>query len=167
MTVGLSLSERNRLRATHNHSRSNDGRPTKTFTAWVNMIQRCYNESHKSFHRYGGRGIKVCERWKDSFENFLEDMGESPDGLQLDRKDVDGDYEPDNCRWVTPKVNANNRGNNTLIEHDGRTQTVSEWAREIGISKQALLYRLNNGWSVSEALSMKLGHGNGWARGSR
>lgn len=80
-----------------------------TFYTWQNMIQRCTNPNLRDWKDYGGRGIMVCARWLASFENFLADMGERPLGLWLDRKDNDGNYEPDNCRWITPKESAANR----------------------------------------------------------
>ncbi len=81
---------------------------TPTFKIWSDLFSRCYNSNHKSFHRYGGRGFIVCERWH-KFENFLVDMGERPNGLQIDRTNNDGIYEPGNCRWVTAKENFANR----------------------------------------------------------
>ena len=83
---------------------------TKTFKVWRDMLGRCINLNHKSYQYYGGRGIKVCEAWL-KFEKFLEDMGESPVGLQIDRVDNNGNYEPGNCRWVTPQQNITNRRN--------------------------------------------------------
>lgn len=152
---------------THGHSSSNSGRPTPTFTAWVNMIQRCENPKHNSFDRYGGRGIKVCARWK-SFEAFLEDIGEKPPGLEIDREDNNGDYAPGNCRWVTRVENANNREANRALTLKGRTQNIKQWAAELGCSHQVIGYRLRNGWSVEEALTRSVIHGNnGWDRGSR
>ena len=82
---------------------------TPTHNTWRGMKQRCFNAMHRAFEYYGGRGISVCDRWNDSFDSFLSDMGERPDGMSLDRINNDGNYEPDNCRWATPKQQANNR----------------------------------------------------------
>ena len=90
----------------HGHARA--GKKSKTFMRWQGMMARCTCANHKSYGNYGGRGIKICERWQ-SFENFLADMGEAPEGMLLDRINNDGNYEPSNCRWVDPVVSANNR----------------------------------------------------------
>ncbi|WWT40487.1 deoxyuridine 5'-triphosphate nucleotidohydrolase [Staphylococcus phage PT94] len=83
---------------------------TSEYSSWCAMKTRCYNKNYHSYHRYGGRGIIVCDKWRDSFDNFLEDMGEKPfKNYQLDRIDNNGNYEPSNCRWVSPKENSNNR----------------------------------------------------------
>lgn len=156
----------NKARATHNHSHSNAGRPTKTFTTWVNMIQRCTNSKHKSFHRYGGRGITVCERWM-TFENFLADMGEKPPRMELDRECNAEGYKPENCRWVNRVQNANNRDVNHAITFDGRTQNIKQWAQELGCHHQSIAYRLKKGWSVEDAFGTPFNHGNGWLRGTR
>lgn len=137
---------------THGHATER----TATYNAWQGMKARCSCKSHSSFHRYGARGIKVCDRWLQSFENFLSDMGEAPPGLTLDRKDNDGHYEPSNCRWASKKVQSNNRGDNRLIEFDGKVQTLEQWANEVGVSSQTLWMRLDYGWSVQKALTTPL-----------
>jgi len=91
----------------HGHKRQS--KQTRAYSIWGCMKTRCFNKNRKDWLNYGGRGITVCDRWKDSFENFLADMGEPPENYQIDRIDNDGNYEPLNCRWVTPKENCNNK----------------------------------------------------------
>lgn len=116
------------------------------------MLDRTSNPNHESFHNYGGRGIAVCEEWK-SFENFFVDMGASfrPD-LELDREDTNGNYEPSNCRWITPKENQRNKRTNHLVTWSGETQTVQDWAERLGIKPNTIITRLRRGWSVDRAL---------------
>jgi hypothetical protein len=98
-----------RMSASHAHSHSENGGPSPTYNSWAGMLQRCSNPKHKGYSRYGGRGIKVCERWQ-KFENFLADMGERPAGKTLDRfPNRDGDYEPGNARWATNAEQSSNR----------------------------------------------------------
>lgn len=129
---------------------------TPTYSTWCSMLRRCYNSKEKAFPNYGARGIMVCERWRTSFENFLADMGVRPRGRSLERKDVHGDYEPGNCRWATPVEQANNTRRNRLLTYGGRTQTQTEWARDIGIAHGTLHARLAAGWPLGKALTQPL-----------
>ena len=131
------------------------------------MKQRCLNTGHKSYSDYGGRGIKICDSWIGSFENFLADMGERPEDTTLDRKNTNGNYEPDNCRWATATVQGNNKRSSRMITFGGLTRTLKQWADAAGISNKALAYRIDNGWDMKQALMTKTNHGNGWMRGVR
>ncbi len=137
------------------HGHTSAGYTSKTYRVWSSMKDRCLNPSIRNYPRYGGRGIKVCDRWLESFEDFLADMGEKPDGLTLDRRDNDGDYTPENCRWATRKEQQNNMIRNHLITYQGRTQTLTQWAEELKINMCTLRSRLElYGWSVSDALTI-------------
>lgn len=137
---------RNKANAVHGACR------TPEHDAWHAMIQRCHNTRNKHFPNYGGRGIAVCERWR-TFTTFLADMGRRPSPEHsIDRKDNGGDYTPENCRWATRSEQGNNRRTNHLLTHGGRTMTVSEWAAEIGVTRNALFLRLRNGWPTERAL---------------
>lgn len=121
------------------------------FSTWMRMRQRCTDPRNISFKLYGGRGITVCDRWRESFEAFLADMGTRPEGASLDRIDPNGNYEPANCRWATPTEQCNNKRRNIRITHDGRTLTVAEWARELGLKDATLRRRLRVGEPVEKA----------------
>lgn len=128
---------------------------TKTHYTWLNMRARCLNPRHRQYADYGGRGITICDRWKLSFSAFLTDMGEVPDGLQLDRfPDNDGNYEPGNCRWATPKENCVNRRNTHLITHCGATKSLTEWAEQAGLTRRGLWQRIYKmQWPMERAIS--------------
>lgn len=133
-------------------SRTHGMRTSPTYQSWLSMRQRCTNPRAAGFDRYGGRGIRVCERWR-SFESFLEDMGERPDGTSLDRLDNNGNYEPGNCRWATSLEQVRNQDNTRRLTHNGVTLTLQEWAERIGIGYGALYDRLRYGWSTEAALT--------------
>lgn len=127
---------------------------TPEYNVWARMKQRCFDPNYKEFHLYGGRGITVCERWKDSSSNFLEDMGKVPKGMEIDRTDNNGNYSPDNCRWVTAKVNCRNRRTTRFLTHNGETMSVMDWSDRVGISGNIIRQRLDRqGWSVEKALN--------------
>src|SRR5207248_5613032 len=129
------------------------GRNSRTYSSWEHMFARCLDPEHKSWHNYGGRGIRVCERWY-RFAHFLADMGERPEGKSLDRfPDNDGNYEPGNCRWATPKEQGNNRRTNRWITFRGRRQTLKAWAAELGLPPITLRRRFRAGQSVEAALT--------------
>lgn len=124
------------------------------------MKRRCYNPEEKFYRDYGGRGIKVCDEWMDKKEghsNFQKWAVENgwEEGRSIDRIDVNGNYEPNNCRWATPEEQANNRRNNNYVTINGVTKTTSEWARQIGISQNAFTGRINSGWTGEELLKPK------------
>ena len=125
------------------HGRSTAGDPT--YKAWKRMKHRCYQPAAKTYPSYGGRGIEVCERWRDSFENFLADMGERPEGTTLDRIDTDGDYEPGNCRWATRREQDGNKSNSIRVTVGDRTMCLYHWAEKLGINANTLYYRYRVG----------------------
>lgn len=124
---------------------------SKVYRIWIAMHQRCSNTKGASFHLYGGREIKVCERWLH-FENFFKDMGNPPENTSIDRINNDGNYEPSNCRWATPFQQSSNTRKNKFISFNGQTFHLSEWARKTGIHKNTLSYRLLK-WPISKALN--------------
>jgi len=130
----------------------------KEYRAWVHMKTRCSNPNYPMFHRYGGRGITVCDEWMSNFENFLRDMGESPsDEHSLERLDTDGNYDPSNCIWASQLDQQNNRGNNRIICIGGVEKTAAAWAREYGIAYLTFMRRIYLGWDVIDALTHKPG----------
>lgn len=123
------------------------------YYTWTHLKGRCQDPTDPAFKNYGGRGIKICERWK-KFKNFIEDMGIKPEGHQLDRIDNDGDYEPGNCRWVLPAVNSLNRRVTIYLTYGGVSLTMKEWSELLGIKYHSLYSRKYRGASDEEALSM-------------
>lgn len=127
---------------------------TRLFRIWRGIIQRCNNPNNKAYKHYGGRGIKVCPVWLGSFKAFYNwaIFNGYQESLTIDRKDNDGNYEPNNCRWVTRKEQANNTRATTFIEINGITKSISEWSRLSGVSKSGLRNRLKKGLSGESLL---------------
>lgn len=125
---------------------------------WGGIIRRCDNPNAEFYHRYGGRGITVCDEWRD-FEVFYKWALHNgyKDNLTIDRIDNDGNYEPSNCRWATWKEQANNKSLNHILTFNGKSQTMTLWAEEAGITRSAIKTRLKNGWSVEKALTTPIG----------
>jgi hypothetical protein len=135
----------------HGHRPRGDASPT--YQSWQAMKSRCCCLGDHAYSQYGGRGIKVCEKWM-RFEGFLADMGQRPDGHSLDRIDNDGDYEPSNCRWATRSQQQRNTRGNRLLTFRGETMCVAAWAERIGLNESTLWCRITrSGWSVEDALT--------------
>ncbi len=140
--LSVELSRINRTK--HGHSRR--GFMSREYQTWQGMNQRCDNLTDQW---YGGRGIRVCERWRNGsdgrhgFDCFLSDMGPKPTGTEIDRIDTDGNYTPENCRWVPKSVNCNNKRTNVMLTINCETNTLAEWSRKLGISTYRVM-RLPN-----------------------
>lgn len=135
---------------------------SRLYKVWHAMKSRCYYEKSEMFKHYGGRGITVCDEWKNSFISFYDwsikngyDENAERGQCTIDRIDVNGNYEPNNCRWATIKQQANNTRRNHFIEYNGKTQTVSQWANELGVEPDSIFNRLQKGFTEEEALTLK------------
>ena len=136
----------------YEHGQSN----SSLYRRWQHMKDRCYNPNDKRYKNYGRRGIKVCDEWLNSFENFYNWAVNNgyQEGLTIDRIDVDGNYEPSNCRWVTTKEQQFNKRNNKRFFHDGKNLTLPEWSEILHISLDTLVSRIyTRGWNVERALT--------------
>ena len=135
------------------------GLRSKEWRAWHSMRARCKYPCVDRYPRYGGRGIKVCDRW-ESFEAFLEDVGRAPsDAHQLDRIDNNGNYEPGNVKWSTRSQQIRNSAKARYLTHNGETMTIGDWAKRLGVSRQTIQMRLDAyGWSVDRALGTEVRH---------
>lgn len=131
---------------------------TREFRIWYGMIERCYNEKCCIYHLYGARGISVCDRWRYSFENFFEDMGERPsDKHTLERLDNDILYCKENCSWETMRVQSRNRRSNRWIEYAGLRMVIADWDAHLGLKHGSVSSRINRGWTEIEAVSFPRG----------
>lgn len=137
------------------HGAARRGGKSPLYNVWQSMIRRCHTTSEKGYRNYGARGIRVCERWRHSFPNFLADMGERPtEKHTLDRIDNDGNYEPGNCRWATRSVNNNNTRRNVYLTLNGETHTLTQWSRKLGVPAARLKMRVELGWNDEEVLTV-------------
>lgn len=148
------LSKRNR---THGETR------TRLYNIWHDMVYRCYGEKHKSYPLYGGKGITVCDEWKDSFETFRDWSLQNgyADNLSIDRIDSTGNYEPSNCRWATDIEQANNTNRNRLCTIDGVTDTLANWCRKYNMPYVTASSRVLRGWDAIDALTLPPGQPRG------
>lgn len=150
------------FRMTNGHTRScgcikgapktHGQRGTPTHNTWLAMKQRCNYAECEAYEFYGARGITVCKRWDDSFENFLADMGERPDGMTIERNETNGNYEPSNCRWATMPEQQRNRRTTIKVERDGKTQCIKDWCDELGLGVNRVYGRIRRGALPEEAL---------------
>lgn len=141
------MGKANYTREEHKQSKS------RTYICWQSAKNRAFNVNGTDYQRYGGRGITMCQEWKDSFLAFLKDMGHVPDGYTLERIDNDGNYEPGNCKWANRKEQSNNTARNRYITYNDKTQTLAQWADEYGIEYMLLFNRLELGWTMDDALT--------------
>jgi len=135
----------------HGHGPTKNGPPSSTYKIWQNIKQRCLNPNNWAYPRYGARGIGLCDKWL-KFEGFLEDMGERPEGLTLERIDNNGSYCKENCKWSDRKTQARNRSSNRSLTINGETRLMVEWAELVGITIKKISCRLSRGWSEEEAV---------------
>ncbi len=134
-------------------------RTSKSYHRWNHMIRRCCISKSKDFHNYGGRGIRVCDEWRNSFTAFLADMGEPPfPKAEIDRIDNNGPYSKENCRWTTHKENSRNMRTTHYLTYNGERASLSYWAEKFGLKATQLYNRIIRHWSIERALTQPLEH---------
>lgn len=159
LSVEVFVARTSKRRRTHGHT---VGGYTPEYRAWLHMRNRCYNPNVKKFENHGGRGITVCDRWRDSFENFLADMGQRPSPKHsIDRIDNDGHYEPGNCRWAMPRVQQGNKSNNIRVEVEGESLALRHACDRYGVNYKLVHLRLRRGWPLDDAMARPIGNENG------
>ncbi len=126
----------------------------KLYPIWHSMHSRCYNPNSQEYERYGARGITVCERWFN-LENFIEDMGYPEKGMSIDRKDNNGNYCKENCKWSTGQEQARNRRSNKILTYKNKQQTMIEWCEELNLDYNSVQLRVQRGWPIERALGTK------------
>lgn len=137
------------------HGLTRSGRIHPLFHPWWQMIARCHNPSAEKYKWYGARGISVCERWRGNFANFVDDMAPRPKGMTLERRDNDGNYDPDNCYWATRSEQSRNRRSTVFIEHDGRRLCLREWSAVLGVGEWSVGRWMRAGYSMSDLFRLK------------
>lgn len=148
-SCGCLLSDKNKKRLTTHGLRKHP-----LYKIYDGMVQRCYNEKSTRYNNYGGRGIKVCRRWKESIQNFIDDMGDRPSlNHTLDRKDVNGDYTPENCKWATYTEQNRNQTNNVYLSYLGEEKLLIEWCEFLDLNYSEVYNRLYNNWNIVQALT--------------
>lgn len=152
LSIEIFIAQNKARNTTHGQTR---GGYTAEYRAWLHLRNRCYNENVPDFHNYGGRGITVCERWRNSYEAFFADMGRRPSSKHtIDRIDTNGNYEPSNCRWATQITQQNNKRSNFIVSFSGREMTLKEACREVGLNYQFIWLRIQRyGYTLQEAVS--------------
>ena len=135
-----------RKKAVTKHGCAKQGKKTSEYSRWQGIIKRCYNPSSENYKFYGGKGVTVCDQWRESFILFLADMGPCPTGYEIDRTDNTKGYAPGNCAWVTPQQNKRNMSNNHLVTINGETKLVVEWCAIFNINKHTVYQRIHRGW---------------------
>ncbi len=134
----------------YKHGHSIGGKRTLTMASYSNMIERCYNEKNTAYKYYGGRGIKVCDRWAESFENFLYDMGDAQEGYSIERENVNGNYEKQNCKWIPKNDQAKNTRKNLLVDMGDEVLCLSDACRKLGVIYTTGVSRHRNGYHISD-----------------
>jgi hypothetical protein len=147
-SCGCLVIDSGKARATHGMSRTND------YAIWAGMLDRCYNDKSASYPRYGGRGITVCDAWRESFETFHKDMGPRPSiNHSIDRRKNNEGYHPDNCHWTTPIEQSNNRERTLFFEKDGETKSLMQWCTQLNLKYSLIYHRIKVlGWAFHEAI---------------
>jgi hypothetical protein len=141
--------QRSTANTTHGETRKGK---SPEYQIWLGIKRRCTNPKATGFANYGGRGIKMCERWAKDFTAFLSDMGRRPPGTFIERIDNNGNYEPTNCKWATRLEQANNARSNRLLTLNGETKTATQWARLLNLPAEVIRHRLDKGWSFERIL---------------
>lgn len=145
------------------HGDSRHGEYKRLYKTWADMKNRCMSPDYRNYHRYGGRGIKVCDEWMqyEPFKDWALKNGYN-DSLTISRIDINGNYEPSNCKWATPKEQSNNQTNTVRFEYNGESHTIAEWAEIVGLPRTTLSHRINkHHWPIEKALTtpaMQRGH---------